>query len=126
MKTKSKTSIGYVKLEQPFGMDPPNVHCPVCGSAVAKEHELTPCEHLVFIYIGDTGEFAYIADPCETALSNIDTASLDFETFPEAIAQAGFGRELLAIEITFGGMACGPVWYTDVFGFTFGSLKVSE
>ena len=36
---------------------------------------------------------------------------------------AGYGNGLLALEITYGGMACGPVWYTDVYGFDFGMLE---
>ena len=36
---------------------------------------------------------------------------------------AGYGNGLLALEITYGGMACGPVWYTDVYGFNFGVLE---
>ena len=32
---------------------------------------------------------------------------------------AGYGNGLLALEITYGGMACGPVWYRDVYGFDY-------
>lgn len=33
---------------------------------------------------------------------------------------AGYGNDLLTLEITYGGMACGPGWYTDVYCFDFG------
>ena len=39
---------------------------------------------------------------------------------------ARYGNGLLAREITCGGMACGPVWYTDVNGFDFGVAEEEE
>jgi len=40
----------------------------------------------------------------------------------EALALAGFDNKLLALEVTYGGMGCGPMWFTDVFGFDYGTL----
>jgi len=40
----------------------------------------------------------------------------EFDQFLDA---AEYGHNLLVIDITFGGMACGPVWYNLKFGFDY-------
>ena len=45
-----------------------------------------------------------------------------FDNFNQYLQQAGYDNKLLAIEITGGGMACGPIWHTDVFGFDYSTL----
>ena len=42
------------------------------------------------------------------------------------LERIGYGNKLLALEITHGGMACGPVWYTDVYGFDYGTVGEEE
>lgn len=42
------------------------------------------------------------------------------------LENAGYGNRLLALEITYGGMACGPVWYTDVYGFDYDTVEPEE
>ena len=114
-----KTTVGYVKVEQPFGMDPPKVCCPICGQKVVGEEGSDPCVHLEFVYPGVLGEFYYKSDGFEKAFSGEIEDDLDCENFAERLAAAGYNNSLLAIEVTYGGMACGPVWYTDVFGFNY-------
>jgi len=118
----------YAKIEQPFGIDPPIVHCPICGTAVFDNEEgcATPCPHFAFLYVGEVGEFEYTSVAFTKKTESLEAENLDFETFSDFLAKAGYDNKLLAIEITYGGMACGPVWYTDVFGFDYGSLADSE
>jgi len=56
----------------------------------------------------------------------VDTENLSFETFKKVLKAAGYKNELLALEITYGGMATGPAWYTDVFGFDYGILATEK
>ena len=116
----------YAQIEQPFGCELPVVHCPICGKAthhIGEEGaEVTPCPHLAFIYIGDAGDFEYTSQDFEKSMENIDDEELTFDTFREFLQKAGYGNKLLAMEITYGGMACGPVSATDVFGFDYGTL----
>ena len=42
------------------------------------------------------------------------------------LERIGYGNKLLALEITYGGMACGPVWYTDVYGFDYETVGDEE
>jgi len=120
----------YAKVEQPFGCEPPLVHCPICGKATLEMSEeggtITPCPHLAFLYIGEIGEFEYKSQDFQKKIEGIDDEELGLDTFGEFLQKAGYDNKLLAIEITYGGMACGPVWYSDVFGFDYGSLADKE
>jgi hypothetical protein len=117
-----KSSPAYARVEQPFGAKPPVIHCPICGQATLDDGYITPCKHLAFSYVGVNGEFEYQSVDFENRFSQMDIGELSFDGFPELLKQAGYGNHLLAIEITHGGMACGPVWYTDVIGFDYQSV----
>jgi hypothetical protein len=131
----NKTSPQYVSIEQPFGCEPPLVHCPICGNKICLENEVNPCSHLAFLYIGEIGEFIYQSEAFEnkfeaTLNSHEETEDEDdyvgLDNLCECLAEAGYGNKLLALEITYGGMACGPVWFTDVYGFDYDTLTDNE
>ncbi len=48
---------------------------------------------------------------------------LGLDNFSDYLEVAGYDNKLLAIEVSSGGMACGPVWYTDVYGFDYGMIE---
>lgn len=123
LETSSKNNVGYVKVEQPFGVQAPNIHCPICGQAAANEDGDNPCPHVSFIFYGVIGDFAYMSDDFESSWQTIDNDEIDFITFPELLSQAGYGNNFLALEISYGGMHHGEKsWYTDVYGFNFDAL----
>ena len=116
----------YAQIQQPFGCDPPVVHCPICGQATLKTDEegvgeFTPCPHLAFIFIGATGEFAYRSPDFTGKCDGVDYDSED-ETIEELLIKAGYCDNMLAIEITYGGMAGGPFSFTDIYGFDYETL----
>lgn len=117
------------KVELPFGADPPRIHCPLCGKptlvAVDDSTEITPCPHLVFIFASVISDFVYQADDFEERAKDVDVEDWDFEDFSKALKLSGYGNNMLAIEVTYGGIANGPVYYTDVFGFDF-SISVER
>lgn len=120
----SESSPQYARVEQPFGCPPPIVHCPICGNASIEEGRgATPCPHLAFIYVEAGDAFEYTSDVFRERLSQFDLESVDLETFEQMLAEAGYGNNLLALEITYGGMACGPAWSTVVFGFDYSTLR---
>ena len=51
----------YANVEQPFGCEPPIVHCPICDQPLmdAEGGGATPCAHLAFIYIDAAGDYEY-------------------------------------------------------------------
>lgn len=51
---------------------------------------------------------------------------LTFDTFKEFLQKAGYDNKLLAIEITYGGMGGGPMSFTDVYGFDYGTLTGND
>lgn len=118
----------YARIEQPLGDDYPTVYCPICGKATAQAGEdspdpdHSPCKHLAFIFVGAIGTFEYKSDDFENRIKDIDDIDLSFDTFASYLQDAGYGNNLLAIELTHGGIACGPVWYTDLFGFDYNPL----
>ena len=121
MNTKAEPQ--YVVIDQPFGQEPPNIHCPVCGRAVFDPDEesgdVTPCPHLAFVYLGGAGDFVYASDEFAKRANYDEDEEFEFEDFPELLKKADYGNELLAIEVNYGGIACGPVWFTDIYGFDF-------
>jgi len=126
--TEEKSKPQYARIEQPFGCEPPVVHCPICGQAAldAEGGGATPCPHLAFIYVGAASEYEFTSSDYDQRTKGLDDEDVDFDSFSEFLSKAGYGNDLLALEITYGGMACGPVWYTDIFGFDYGSLAKAE
>lgn len=120
----------YVQIEQPFGCEPPVVHCPICGGATRAIEEggkVTPCAHLAFIYSFE--DFEYKSQEFEKKMEGIDDdlmEDLTFDTFKEFLQKAGYDNKLLAIEITYGGMGGGPMSFTDVYGFDYGTLAGND
>ena len=116
----------YAAIEQPFGVEFTPIHCPICGQSTIdiEAGHATPCPHLAFIYIGDIGDFEYQSDAFQQKWQSldIDVIEFKFDDFNQYLQQAGYDNKLLAIEITGGGMACGPIWHTDVFGFDYSTL----
>ncbi|GAB4247442.1 MAG: hypothetical protein Kow00109_23540 [Acidobacteriota bacterium] len=118
----------YASVEQPFGAHQAIIHCPLCGKPTVQVSEgladVTPCPHLAFIYSGEAGEFVYESPDfaARNAAFEPDEEEdffLDFDNFPEFLERLGYGANLLALEHTYGGMGCGPMWFTDVYGFDF-------
>jgi hypothetical protein len=132
----TQTSPQYASIEQPFGCEPPLVHCPICGNKTSHENEINPCKHLAFVYVGELNEFIYqsevFGNRFETTLTEHQEIDEDeyscirLDTLQDCLKEAGYDNNLLALEITYGGMACGPVWFTDVYGFDYGTLADSE
>jgi len=120
-----KSIVQYAEVEQPFGSEPPLVHCPICGEAPLKENEIVPCKHLSFIFVGEVCEFEYKSDQFKEKISQINEDEISLDTLKGLLEKVGFGNEMLAIDITHGGMACGPVWFTDVYGFDYKTLGSS-
>lgn len=113
----------YARVEQPFGEEPVIIHCPVCGqSMIENPHEgVSPCQHTLFIYVGMARDFEYQSEQFRQRVAAMkpEDIDFDFEEFKDTLVKLGYDNKMLALEITYGGMACGPVWYTDVYGFSF-------
>jgi len=129
---ENRTYPQYAELVQPFGCAPPNVHCPICGQATmdddadsTKEFEerLTPCRHLAFLYSGACSEFVYQTDDCRAKLESANLEEVECDDIKGMLTAAGYGNSLLALEIMYGGLACGPVGFFDVWGFDLATLE---
>ena len=125
MKPASKPQ--FASVEQPFGCDPPRPHCPLCGKAVLRVDDggfahTDPCPHLAFLFVGEVGEFEYRSAAFEERAKGRRLHDLDLVKLRKLLERIGYANQLLALEITHGGMACGPVWYTDVYGFDYGTM----
>lgn len=126
MKPASKPQ--FASVEQPFGCEPPRPHCPICGKAVVRLDDegfarTDPCPHLTFLFVGEVGEFEYRSPAFEKKANGRRLYDLDLVKLHKLLERVGYGNKLLALEITHGGMACGPVWYTDVYGFDYGMVE---
>lgn len=116
----------YASIDLSLGGEPPRLHCPVCGHrVVAVEDEgdsIDPCPHLAFVFVGEVSEFDFRSDGFLRRSAGRPSGRLDVSRLPRFLERIGYGNRLLVLELTYGGMACGPVWYTDVYGFDFESL----
>ena len=132
----TQTSPQYAAIEQPFESEPPLVHCPICGNNTIKDNEINPCKHLAFVYVGELNEFIYQSEVFETRFESTLTEHQEIDEdeyrcirldiLQDCLKEAGYDNNLLALEITYGGMACGPIWFTDVYGFDYGTLADKE
>ena len=111
----------YAEIEQPFGVEPPDVHCPICGRLTFdSEGTVDACEHLAWIH-HDQGGSVYVSEDFKARVLANDQKVEDGNT-KELLVALGYGNELLALEITYGGMACGPTWSTIVYCFDYDTL----
>lgn len=131
-----KTKPQIARVEQPFGIDPPIVHCPICGHATMKIDEatggeVTPCDHLAFIHVSEGG-FEYQSEDFEARVKKVEEAEeeedweeedLDVDYFEYLLEKAWYENNMLAIEVTFGGMCHGPVFYTVTVGFDYNMMR---
>jgi hypothetical protein len=125
-KAERKPLPQYAAVEQPLGCDPPIVHCPICGEAMFTEGECSPCAHLAFVYIGELGEFEYQSKDFGKRVQKVALDEVSLKDVSTILKKAGYDNKLLALEVTYGGMMCGPAWFTDVFGFDYGTLVGSQ
>ena len=82
-----------------------------------------PCPHLAFVFVGETGEFEYRSPAFEKKAARRRLQDLDLVKLRKLLERIGYGNKLLALEVTYGGMACGPVWSTDVYGFDYETVE---
>ena len=126
MSTNSKPQ--YARVTQPFGCAFPDVHCPICGRVTIKAGEdgpdptHHPCKHLAFIFVKEVSDFEYKSADFVRRTQDLTVEQLDADGLEALLAAAGYGNQLLAIQLTHGGMGCGPMWFTEVFGFDYGTL----
>jgi hypothetical protein len=108
----------YVKVEQEFGVPPPEFHCPVCGRPAVEtaDDPAKACAHLVFFYSGLVNEFIYTR-PDFDAKAKAYEEDDEVDNLEDYLAKTELGAGFFALEIGYGGMACGPVWFSDIVGF---------
>ncbi|MBK6407905.1 MAG: hypothetical protein IPF66_24555 [Holophagales bacterium] len=117
----------YASVELPFGCAPPRPHCPICGHALlivgeASIANVDACRHLAFVFIGEIAEFGFRSTDFQKRAAGRRTSQLDLSKLRKFLERIGYGNKLLALEITYGGMACGPVWYSDVYGLDYETI----
>jgi hypothetical protein len=69
------------------------------------------------------GGFQYESDEFKRRTTSIEDEDFTLDTYREFLQKSDYRNELLVLEFTYGGMACGPVQYTDVYGFDYGTLE---
>ena len=122
----NNTTPQYASIETPFGCSPPDVRCPICGVSVYQDADedgnVAYCRHLAFHYSCDCSEFLHASDRFTAVTREIEAEELRYSDIKEKLTTAGFGNELLILEITCSGMACGPVSSTEIMGFDYQSI----
>lgn len=57
-------------------------------------------------------------------IETADTDTFSLDALKPLLETLGYGNNLLAIEITYGGMPHGATWTTDVYGFDYAALDL--
>ena len=122
MSIPASPRLQYVCFEQELGRAAPILHCPFCGKPAIEldaENSATVmgCEHLACIYVGAANDFEYQSSDFERRRALAQCEESPFDDFRRHLSKMGYGTRFIAFEITHGGLACGPVWNTDVYGF---------
>ena len=66
--------------------------------------------------------FEYKSDDFSKRTENINIDNLDFEDFHDFLVEAGYDNSMLALELTFGGIACGPISFTIIVGYDYKTI----
>jgi len=106
----------YVEIDNFFVLA--EFHCPVCGATIFSEDGLPttdPCEHLLFSWISEIGEFYNAADGLKETLENDDLGAAPWSK--EFQSRCPDNAVLFALKTS--EMACGPVTTTVVHGIAF-------
>lgn len=114
----------FAAIEFPFGDEIPIIHCPFCGKATMElsetgEGTVTACPHLLFMFVDLSGEFEYMSSDFKKRLKKADIELDSIEDFKQVLTDCGYGNEVLAIEMSSCGMACGPCGITVTHAFDF-------
>lgn len=112
-------------IEQPFGCEAPKACCPICGQTTNNLDlgYINSCEHLAFVYLFSCSEFEYKSEEFLARTKAFELERIPLEDPVPYLQRAGYSNNLLALMITYGGMANGPTWSTDMYGFDFDSLN---
>jgi hypothetical protein len=103
-----------IAVTMPFNAPPPSVFCPVCGTQVlSTDDEPTPCGHVVYIWHSDAG-LVHAGGGAGPRLQQLGERCKAEDAAATLKAEHQF-----ALDISYGGMACGPVWYQVQVGFDF-------
>ena len=106
------------------------VYCPLCRQRVndvtEESYDILPCSHLLFAYQTFSGDYEYIEESVEERISKIDKDELDDDGLLEVMAAAGYGNDLVVVDVCSSGMACGPVSHSVYFGFDCGGRTLDE
>ena len=107
-------------IEHPFGATSARLHCPACGTETIGGEGFAACNHLLFVFVGMAGLFDLIDPALEAQIARETERRVvegEIELPPLELAYellgASSAKGLLAISMTTGGMACGPVWETN-------------
>jgi len=122
-------SIQRVELEISYGEGFPTFHCPLCGKQVLTPKGPDACPHLLYFYADAAGCFVHLSprlddivvpdEPADSdgAVDDDDEWDVTAPLRKAIAARWEDPRGLIEFRVTHGGMACGPVWFTDVYGF---------
>ncbi len=121
--------IPTVSIELPFGFNDPRLNCPACGASVFEAREgRAPCPHTLFSFFSEIGNFGFMAPQVKAIVDGLNELPEEerdiFNPVQELVANLN-GKSAFCMEVTFGGMACGPVWTTAWVGFDFDPPEVT-
>lgn len=123
-----QSSPHYVAIGQLMTCDPQDLFCPICGKRMIQAEEnlttVDPCPHIAFFYLPEYEAFEYQSEDFEERTKDLEFEydEDDYIMFEEYLAAAGYGNSLLTLELTYGGVACGPVSITIVVGYDYESI----
>jgi len=117
----------YASVEYPFPLEEePVVFCPVCGTPTFDFEDggnmvINPCQCLAFVFLGRPPEFIYQSKGFKLRTSEKDLKGLTAKEMKSFIESLGYDNKFLTLEVTYGDYEDDPDWYTDIYGFDYGT-----
>lgn len=112
----------HVTLDPTSGLPTP-IHCLFCGQAVEERQEeawvVTPCPHLAFVR--QPGTYEHASEDFQQKSLRVEDGALEFKDFPKFLEEAGYGAELLVIELAPTGVQSEKIGLSIAYGFDFSS-----
>jgi hypothetical protein len=119
-----ENEIQRVQVDIGMGGEPPKHFCPVCGTEFLSGGELNACPHLKYFYADVADGFVYLAPelgeaeyPKHEDDDEWDGTRIMRQKLQE---QSKNPRVIIEFMVQHGGMACGPIFCTDIYCIEFG------
>jgi hypothetical protein len=116
-----RTRPQFITFNSGADSDPATIHCPFCGLAPVFTDENSEgenfCPHLAFTHTGSFNHFVYFSGSFSDKTGESGNDEIGSGDLVDWLEKIGYGNEMIVMQVSHHGMACGPMFCEDSYGF---------